>query len=36
MEDIIAALGETQRKLAGVILNELRAPVTPQRGKQYA
>jgi cellulose biosynthesis protein BcsQ len=36
MEDIIAALGETQRKLAGVILNEFRAPVTPQRGKQYA
>jgi uncharacterized protein involved in exopolysaccharide biosynthesis/Mrp family chromosome partitioning ATPase len=34
MEDIITSLGTAQRKLAGVILNELNAPV--QRGKQYA
>jgi len=34
MEDIITSLGIAQRKLAGVILNELNAPV--QRGKQYA
>jgi uncharacterized protein involved in exopolysaccharide biosynthesis/Mrp family chromosome partitioning ATPase len=37
MEDIIAALGDAERKLAGVIINELRPPsVTRQRGKQYA
>jgi uncharacterized protein involved in exopolysaccharide biosynthesis/Mrp family chromosome partitioning ATPase len=37
MEDIIAALGGAQRKLAGVVINELRPPsVTPRRGKQYA
>ena len=37
MEDIIASLGEAQRKLAGVILNELTSPgVAPQRSRQYA
>jgi uncharacterized protein involved in exopolysaccharide biosynthesis/Mrp family chromosome partitioning ATPase len=37
MEDIIAALGDAERKLAGVVINELRPPsVTRQRGKQYA
>jgi uncharacterized protein involved in exopolysaccharide biosynthesis/Mrp family chromosome partitioning ATPase len=37
MEEIIAALGGAQRKLAGVVINELRPPsVTRQRGKQYA
>ena len=37
MEDIIAALGDAERRLVGVILNELTpAAVTRQRGKQYA
>jgi uncharacterized protein involved in exopolysaccharide biosynthesis/Mrp family chromosome partitioning ATPase len=37
MEDIIAALGGEQRKLIGVVLNELPpAAVNPQRDKQYA
>jgi polysaccharide biosynthesis transport protein len=37
MEDILAALGGTERKLVGVILNELNpATQTRQRGKQYA
>jgi uncharacterized protein involved in exopolysaccharide biosynthesis/Mrp family chromosome partitioning ATPase len=37
MEDIIAALGGTERKMVGVILSELNpAAVNPQRGKQYA
>jgi uncharacterized protein involved in exopolysaccharide biosynthesis/Mrp family chromosome partitioning ATPase len=37
MEDIIASLGNAQRKLAGVILNELTPPhVTQQRNRQYA
>jgi uncharacterized protein involved in exopolysaccharide biosynthesis/Mrp family chromosome partitioning ATPase len=37
MEDIIAALGGTERKLAGVVLSELEQPAaTPQRDKQYA
>jgi hypothetical protein len=35
MEDIIAALGPAQRKLAGVILNELNPPMR-QRGRRYA
>jgi uncharacterized protein involved in exopolysaccharide biosynthesis/Mrp family chromosome partitioning ATPase len=35
MEDIIAALGPAQRKLTGVILNELKAPMR-QRGRRYA
>jgi len=37
MEDILAALGGAQRKLVGVVLDEL-APTTQarQRGKQYA
>ncbi|MBR1087373.1 hypothetical protein JQ621_07745 [Bradyrhizobium manausense] len=37
MEDILAALGGAQRKLVGVVLDEL-APATQtcQRGKQYA
>lgn len=37
MEDIIAALGGAERKLVGVVLNELNpAAVDRQRGKQYA
>lgn len=37
MEDIIAALGGTERKLVGVVLNELTpAAVNRQRGQQYA
>jgi uncharacterized protein involved in exopolysaccharide biosynthesis/Mrp family chromosome partitioning ATPase len=37
MEDIIAALGGTERKLIGVILNELQpAAKISQRNKQYA
>jgi uncharacterized protein involved in exopolysaccharide biosynthesis/Mrp family chromosome partitioning ATPase len=37
MEDIITALGETERKLVGVVINELRTPdVNRQRDKQYA
>ncbi len=37
MEDIIAALGGAERRLVGVILNELTpASQTLQRGKQYA
>jgi Mrp family chromosome partitioning ATPase len=37
MEDIITALGNTERKLAGVILSDLHSTVTHrQRDKQYA
>lgn len=37
MEDIIAALGGAQRKLVGVVLNEVSPPVVlRQRGRQYA
>jgi uncharacterized protein involved in exopolysaccharide biosynthesis/Mrp family chromosome partitioning ATPase len=37
LEDIIAGLGGAQRKLAGVILNELTPPATKQqRSRQYA
>ena len=37
MEDIIAALGGAERKLIGVVLNELNpAVVNRQRDKQYA
>jgi uncharacterized protein involved in exopolysaccharide biosynthesis len=37
MEDIITALGSAQRKLVGVIVNELSSPSPmQQRGKQYA
>jgi uncharacterized protein involved in exopolysaccharide biosynthesis/Mrp family chromosome partitioning ATPase len=37
MEDIITALGDAERKLIGVIVNELPpAPVNRQRDKQYA
>ncbi len=37
MEDIIAALGGTERKLVGVVLNELNPTVVNrQRDKQYA
>jgi uncharacterized protein involved in exopolysaccharide biosynthesis/Mrp family chromosome partitioning ATPase len=37
MEDIIVALGDAERKLAGVVLVELGQPAaTPQRDKQYA
>jgi uncharacterized protein involved in exopolysaccharide biosynthesis len=37
MEDIITALGGTEHKLVGVVLNELQpAAVNPQRDKQYA
>ena len=37
MEDIIAALGGAERKLVGVVLNELSpAAVNRQRDKQYA
>jgi uncharacterized protein involved in exopolysaccharide biosynthesis/Mrp family chromosome partitioning ATPase len=37
MEDVIAALGDAERKLVGVVLNELNpAAVSRQRDKQYA
>jgi uncharacterized protein involved in exopolysaccharide biosynthesis/Mrp family chromosome partitioning ATPase len=37
MEDIITALGETERKLVGVVINELNpTAVDRQRDKQYA
>jgi hypothetical protein len=37
MEEIITALGGAQRKLIGVIINELRSPPnTEQRDRQYA
>ncbi|VIO77136.1 hypothetical protein CI1B_69590 [Bradyrhizobium ivorense] len=37
MEDIITALGGAERKLAGVVLNELQPTVaSPQHDKQYA
>jgi hypothetical protein len=37
MEDIIAALDGGERKLVGVVLNELKpAAIDRQRGKQYA
>ena len=37
MEDIITALGETERKLVGVVINELQpTDVNRQRDKQYA
>jgi uncharacterized protein involved in exopolysaccharide biosynthesis/Mrp family chromosome partitioning ATPase len=37
MEEIITALGSAQRKLAGVIINELGLPASAQqRGRQYA
>jgi uncharacterized protein involved in exopolysaccharide biosynthesis/Mrp family chromosome partitioning ATPase len=37
MEDIIAALNGAQRKLVGVVINELRAPAAKrERDKQYA
>ena len=37
MEDIITALGETERKLVGVVINELNpTDVNRQRDKQYA
>jgi cellulose biosynthesis protein BcsQ len=37
MEDIITALGETERKLVGVVINELHpTDVNHQRDKQYA
>jgi hypothetical protein len=37
MEDIIAALGGAQRKLIGVVLNELNpAAVNRKRDKRYA
>ena len=37
MEDIISALGGTERKLIGVVLSELQpATVNPQRDRQYA
>ena len=37
MEEIIAALGGAERKLVGVVLNELKpAAVNRQRDKQYA
>ncbi|SHG65633.1 exopolysaccharide transport family protein [Bradyrhizobium erythrophlei] len=37
MEDVIAALGGAERKLVGVVLNELApAAVKRQRGRQYA
>ena len=37
MEDIIAALGGAERKLVGVVLNELNPrPSSRQRDKQYA
>jgi Mrp family chromosome partitioning ATPase len=37
MEDIIAALGDTERKLIGVVLTELTPPgISQQRDKRYA
>ena len=37
MEDIIAALGGAERKLIGVVLNELNPPgSSQQRDKRYA
>lgn len=37
MEEILAALGDAQRKLVGVVLDELTPATQPrQRGKQYA
>jgi NAD(P)-dependent dehydrogenase (short-subunit alcohol dehydrogenase family) len=36
MEDIITALGETERKLVGVVINELDPTTVNQRDKQYA
>jgi hypothetical protein len=37
MDDIIAALGGAERKLIGVVINELHsAPVRPVRSAQYA
>jgi polysaccharide biosynthesis transport protein len=37
MEDVIAALGGTERKLIGVVLNELTPPGSnQQRDKRYA
>lgn len=37
MEEILAALGDAQRKLVGVVLDELTPTTQPrQRGKQYA
>ena len=37
MEDIITALGGAERKLVGVVLNELQpAAANRQRDKQYA
>ncbi len=36
MEDIIAALGDAERKLIGVVLNELNPAGTQQRDKRYA
>ena len=37
MEDIIAALGGTERKLVGVVLSEVNpTAASPQRDKQYA
>lgn len=37
MEEILAALGDAQRKLVGVVLDELTPAAQPrQRGKQYA
>jgi uncharacterized protein involved in exopolysaccharide biosynthesis/Mrp family chromosome partitioning ATPase len=37
MEDVIAALGDTGRKLIGVVLSDLKLTATDrQRGKQYA
>ena len=37
MEDVITALGGAERKLIGVVLNELTPPGTSQqRDKQYA
>ena len=37
MEDIITALGETERKLVGVVINELNpTAVNRQRDRQYA
>ena len=36
MEDIITALGGAERKLVGVVLNELNPTAVNQRDKQYA
>jgi uncharacterized protein involved in exopolysaccharide biosynthesis/Mrp family chromosome partitioning ATPase len=36
MEDIIAALGGTERKLVGVVLSEVNPTASQQRDKQYA